>query len=366
MPGLRRAGAEGQFVFDWLEHPDQDAYWQRWSLEPRYAQLQVPALHLGGWYDIFLRGTLRNFVGLSAAANAAQQLVVGPWMHMPWSRSVGCLDFGSEADSQVDQRQLAFFDRHLKEEEAGDFARKVSVFVMGENRWRHFEAWPPAGAQARTFYLHSGGLANTAAGDGTLSADAPEQEPPDVFVYSPLAPVASAGGASCCFAGAAPMGPAWQAQVELAPGVLVYTGAVFEKSCTIIGPVSVRLWAVSTARDTDFTAKLCLVQADGTSVNLCGGILRARYRESLVEPSLIEPGRAYLYRIDLGATAVTCAPGTRLRLQVSSSDFPQWDRNLNTGGVFGAEGPSAAVVATQLVLHERAYPSALELLVCEE
>ena len=371
LPGLRRAGAEGQFFFDWLQHPNQDDYWQRWSLEPRYTGIEVPALHIGGWYDVFLRGTLRNFSGLAAdaateTARAGQQLVVGPWAHMPWSRHVGCMDFGPDAPSQADRRQLAFFDRHLKNKLSGEFGERVSVFVMGENRWRHFDGWPPAGAQPQTLYLHSGGQANTNEGDGVLSPDAPEHEPPDVFVYSPLAPVGSAGGASCCFANVAPMGPAAQATVESEPGVLVYTGAAFEDDLTIIGPVQIHLWAVSTACDTDFTAKLCLVQTDGTSVNLCGGIVRARYRESLAAPSLIEPGRAYLYRIDLGGTAVTCRRGTRLRLQVSSSDFPQWDRNLNTGGVFGTEGPSAAVVATQLVLHEREYPSRIEFLVCEE
>ena len=367
LPGLQRAGEEGRFFFDWLDHPDQDAYWQRWSLEHRYPQIEVPAMHIGGWYDVFLRGTLRNFSGLTTGpAGATQQLVVGPWTHMPWGRNVGGMDFGPSAHSQADPRQLAFFDRHLRERESGEFGERVSVFVMGENRWRHFETWPPVGARVRTLYLHSGGQANTSEGNGALSEEAPEHEPPDVFVYAPLSPVGSVGGASCCFPGVAPMGPAPQAAAESDPGVLVYTGAVLENDVTTIGPVRVNLWAVSTALDTDFTAKLCLVYADGTSINLCGGIVRARYRESLAAPSLIEPGRAYLYRIDLGATAVTCKRGTRLRLQVSSSDFPQWDRNLNTGGIFGAEGPSAAMVATQLVLHDREHPSGLELLVCEE
>ena len=367
LPGLRRAGEEGQFFFDWLAHPDQDAYWQRWSLESRYPKMEVPALHIGGWYDIFLRGTLRNFSGMSAGLERAeQQLVVGPWWHMPWNQSVGCMDFGPDAHSHADLRQLAFFDRHLREEDPSQFGERVSVFVMGENRWRHFDAWPPGGALGQTLYLHSGGQANTAGGDGVLSGEPPNSEPPDIFVYSPLSPVASAGGASCCFAGVSPMGPAPQGQPESDPGVLVYTGPALEKQLTIIGPVRVRLWAVSSACDTDFTAKLCLVQADGTSVNLCGGILRARYRESLAAPTLIEPGRAYCYEIDLGATAVTCRRGSRLRLQVSSSDFPQWDRNLNTGGVFGEEGPGAAVIATQLVLHEGRYASCVEFLICAD
>lgn len=362
LPGMRRAGAEGEFFFDWLDHPNQDAYWERWSIEPRYSKITVPSLHIAGWYDTFLRGALRNFAGMGGD----KQLVVGPWTHMPWSRRAGCVDFGPRANSQADRRQLAFFNRHLKEEASPDFGERISVFVMGENRWQHLDSWPPAGARVQRLYLHSDGLANTSEGDGTLSEESPEHESPDVFIYSPLAPIQSAGGTSCCFAPVAPMGPAWQTQVESEPGVLVYTGPALTRTLTIIGPVRVNLWAVSTACDTDFTAKLCLVGPDGVSANLCGGIVRARYRESLVAPSLIEPGQPYLYSIDLGATAVACAPGTRLRLQISSSDFPQWDRNLNTGGIFGAEGPSAAIIATQTVLHERAHPSHLELLVYTE
>ena len=159
------------------------------------------------------------------------------------------------------------------------------------------------------------------------------------------------------------MGPADQAEVETNPGVLVYTTEPFAGSCCVIGPVTVRLWAASTAADTDFTAKLCRVDARGHSVNLANGIIRARYRNSLVEASLIEPGRPYEYHIDLGSTAVKFLPGERLRVQVSSSDFPHWDRNLNTGGVFGREAISAAIVATQLILHDPTHPSHLGITV---
>ena len=156
------------------------------------------------------------------------------------------------------------------------------------------------------------------------------------------------------------MGSADQRHVEADPGVLVYTSAPFDRGCFVIGPVKLRLWAVSTARDTDFTAKLCRVETTGRSVNLCSGIIRARYRNSLVEASLLEPGRAYEYEIDLGATAVRLKPGECLRLLVTSSDFPHWDRNLNTGMEFGTEKLSDAEVATQMVLHEQRHPSRLE------
>lgn len=358
-PELRAAGPLGQFYFDWLAHPEADAYWRRWSLEHRQDRITVPALHVGGWYDIFLAGTLRNFQAGAALRPGAHQLVVGPWLHMPWSRKVGSVDFGPEARSPVDELQLAFFDRHLRGI-GGAAAAPVSVFVMGENRWRPFAAWPPAGTTARRLFLHSGGSANSAAGDGRLRAEAPQAEPPDVFVYSPLFPVPSAGGASCCFADLAPMGPADQGSVESTLLVLVYTGEPVAAPLVITGAVTLRLWATSSARDTDFTAKLCVVGRDGTSTNLCGGIIRARYRAAPEAPSLLEPGKAYRYTIELGSTAVRLEAGERLRLQVGSSDFPQWDRNLNTGGVPGAEPPSAAVIATQFVLHDAEHPSVLE------
>jgi putative CocE/NonD family hydrolase len=285
---------------------------------------------------------------------------------MPWQRQVGCVDFGAEALNPIDRRQLAFFGQHLKGESPPHDGAAVEVFVMGENAWRRFASWPPADARPTAYFLHSRGGANTRDGDGWLSPEPPGPEPPDVLVYSPISPVPSAGGTSCCFPSVAPMGPADQAEVETNPGVLVYTAEPFSRPACLVGPVTLRLWAASTAVDTDFTAKLCRVDAQGRSVNLANGIIRARYRASLAEASLIEPGRPYEYAIDLGATAVRFLPGERLRVQVSSSDFPHWDRNLNTGGVFGREPISAAVIATQLVLHDPGNPSRLEVMVLPE
>jgi putative CocE/NonD family hydrolase len=361
MPFLR-GKPESQFFFDWLDHPANDAYWQRWSLESSYPQLQIPTLHFGGWYDVFLRGTIRNFQGMKSAGAPNQQLLIAPWIHMPWAQQVGCLDFGPDAVNSMDQRQLAFFDHFLKEESLREEPEPVEVFMIGENRWRRFASWPPPQAQPRSLFLHSKGSANLTPSDGSLSPEPPTSEPPDVYIYTPFYPVLSAGGSSCCFPAVAPMGPADQRGVEADPGVLVYTSAPMPKDCTIAGPVKLRLWAVSTARDTDFTAKLCRVDRGGTSINLCSGIIRARYRNSLTEASLLEPGRAYEYEIDLGATAVRLTAGECLRVLVSSSDFPHWDRNLNTGGEFGTEQLSQAIVATQLILHEERYQSRLEYL----
>jgi putative CocE/NonD family hydrolase len=260
----------------------------------------------------------------------------------------------------VDDVVVAWFDRFLKDAGAAAHEAPVTVYVLFDG-WRDFDAWPPAAARPTDWYLHSGGRANTASGDGTLSADAPGDEPADVFVYNPAAPPPGAGGHSCCLAALAPMGPACQAEREAQKAVLVYTTDLLERPLELVGDVVVTLFAASTAIDTDFTARLCVVDEEGRSTNLLEGIVRARYRDSLSTPSLLEPGRVYELRIALGPIAALVEAGRRLRLQVSSSDFPQWDRNLNTGGRLGAEGPAAAVTATQFVLHDRDQPSRISL-----
>ena len=213
----------------------------------------------------------------------------------------------------------------------------------------------------RSWFLHSGGRANTAFGDGTLSLERPGDEPADVFVYDSSFPAPSRGGHSCCFENLAPMGPAEQKGTEALNIVLVYTSAPLERDLTLIGDVSLTLHAASSARDTDFAARLCVVAPDGRSTNVQEGIVRARFRDSLSEPKPLRPGEVYEYRIALGPVGLRIPAGRRLRLDVSSSDFPQWDRNLNTGGALGGEGASAAVTATQVVLHDRARPSRVTL-----
>ncbi|MBX6341573.1 MAG: CocE/NonD family hydrolase [Thermomicrobiaceae bacterium] len=356
----------GRYFFDWLAHPTYDDYWRQWSVDEDYSRIDVPALHVGGWYDVFLSGTVKNFLGLRAEAGserarASQKLVVGPWYHLPWAHVTGAIDYGIEAGSIVDAWQIRWFDQFLRDDDTGVLDSPVTLFVMGEGRWRDFESWPPQGTAFYDYFFHSGGAANSVDGDGTLSLEPPGNEPPDVFTYDPLAPVPSLGGHSCCFPNIAPMGPAEQTPVEVLHGVLVYTSPPLERDLRVIGPVTATLHAVTSAADTDFTVKLCDVGPDGRSFNIQEGIVRARFRESLASPSPITPGQIYAYQIDLGPTAHVFRAGHRIRVQVSSSDFPQWDRNLNTGGPLGAEGPTRAVVATQIVLHEGAYASRITL-----
>jgi putative CocE/NonD family hydrolase len=349
------------YYFDWLEHPVFDNYWRQWHLGDSYEYIQVPALHVGGWYDIFISGTLRNFEGIRRAGRRDQKLLVGPWFHMPWTRMVGQIDFGPQARNCVNDWQLRWFDQFLKGEDTHVLDTPVTIFVMGAGVWRDAESWPLPGTEMVDFYFHSDGRANSAAGDGLLTREVPGNEPPDIFTYDPLAPTLSAGGHSCCFPFVAPMGPADQSEVEALNSVLVYTSAPLEQDLEICGPVTLTLYAASSAVDTDFTAKLCDVSPDGRSVNLQEGIMRARYRQSLTESSLLQPGEIYQYTIDLGPTCNRFRAGHRIRVQVSSSDFPQWDRNMNTGQQPAVETPVDAVIATQVVFHDANYPSHITL-----
>ena len=358
-------GGYTDYYFDWLAHPTYDDYWKRWSIDEDYARIVTPGLHIAGWYDIFLSGSVKNFVSLqeragTEAARTNQRLVIGPWFHMPWRPLVGAN--GEDASPNlVEDWQLAWFDHHLKGIAERAHETKVTLFVMREDRWRHFSSWPPANSRPTSFYLHSSGRANSAFGDGTLSIVPPAQEDADIFTYDPVAPPPSPGGHSCCFDFVAPMGPADQAAREQSNGVLVYTTAPLTDDLILIGDVTLELHAASSAVDTDWTARLCVVDLDGVSTNIQEGIVRARHRDSLTEPSLIEPDRVYAYGMSLGPVGVKIGVGERVRLSVSSSDFPQWDRNLNTGGALGVEPATAAVVATQTVLHNAEHPSRLVL-----
>ena len=356
----------GRYFFDWLDHPAYDDYWRRWSIDEDYSRIDVPAMHIGGWYDVFVGGTTKNFEGLrweatSEASRLAQKLLVGPWYHLPWSRLTGAADFGQQARNIVDDWQLRWFGQFLQDEDTGVLTSPATIFLMGQNHWIEESSWPPEGTKLRDYYLRSRGSANSIDGDGQLSAEPPDKEPPDVYTYDPIFPIPSSGGHSGFVPSVAPMGPADQAGVEVLNGVLVYTSAPLEKDLTVIGQVSVTLYAATSASDTDFTAKLCVVSPEGRSTNIQEGIVRARYRESLSHPTPITPDEVYEYRIELGPTAYVFKAGSRIRVQVSSSDFPQWDRNLNTGGSPFAEGVTQARVATQIVLHDANHPSRLTL-----
>jgi putative CocE/NonD family hydrolase len=327
----------------------------------------VAAFHVAGWYDIFLDGSIRNYCGLreraaDEAARAGQRLVIGPWHHVPWAPIVSGWNFGDEARSGINAWQLRWFEHWLKDvqNEVPDDP-PVRIFVMGENRWRDEREWPLSRARTTEYFLRSAGPANSLNGDGILTPERPADEEADIFIYDPRAPALSLGGRSCCRYLISPMGPADQRPVEIMNGVLIYSTPPLPQDIEVTGPVSAVLFAATTARDTDWTVKLVDVYPDGRAINIADGILRARYRRSLSSPEPLTPGEVYEYRIDLGSTSNLFWAGHRIRVEISSSNFPCYDRNLNTGNSLGDEWIADCVVATQTVFHDAARPSHIAL-----
>lgn len=361
MPGMSEPGV-APFWADWTGHRADTGYWQQWRIADAHPTMAVPGFHIGGWFDIFLGGTLRNFTGLAAAGNAPQKLLIGPWAHTNYDRYLGALEFGPTGAANfagVIGDINTWLDRHLRGDETVDTGPAVRYFVMGANQWRTDDTWPPKGARAERWYLHSGGRANSLRGDGALSREAPSGgEPSDTFLYDPARP-APTGGGNLLMAAIRQPGPWDQSGIEQRDDVLVYTSPPLSEPLTIAGPVRVRLWAATDGPDTDWTAKLVDLYPDGTAVGLCDGIIRARYRGSRREPVLLTPNEPYDYDIDLVATANHFPAGHRLRVEISSSNFPRFDRNTNTGGEIATE--SSWRVAVQRVLHSAEQPSWLEV-----
>ena len=352
------------YFYDWLKHPTWDDYWKQWSPRLRYGDIRVPALNLSGWYDVFMNGSIENFTGMRKQGGSPEarmgQLVIGPYIHLPWERKIGDLDFGPEADNRADERQLRWFDYWLKGKPNGvDKDPPVQVFVMGANTWRSAADWPIPGTKFTTFYLRSNGEANSSGGNGMLTTERPDLEAADHFQYDPANPVPSKGGHSCCVADVAPLGPYDQSEIEQRADVLVYSTPPLEEPVEVTGPISLTLYAASSAEDTDWTAKLVDVYPDGRAINLNNGIIRARYRWSIERTELLTPDTITRYTIAIWPTSNLFAAGHRIRLEVSSSNFPHYDRNPNTGHPFGAD--SEMVVASQTVYHDRRRPSALVL-----
>jgi uncharacterized protein len=345
-----------------LSHPDADRFWAPGDIESHHHKFLVPAFHLTGWYDTLLAGTLRNFTGLRAHAGTDdarrfQRIVIGPWTHARptlATTKIGDVDFGPDAGFDSDEAMLRWFDYWLRGgSRAAVETPPVRLFVMGENRWRDEQEWPLARAVSTAYYLRSGGRANTLAGDGRLESSAPASEPADHYTYDPNDPVPT--GAS----GGYSRVPMDRRQVEQRADVLVYTTPALSSDVEVTGPLALTVWVTSDARDTDFTGTLADVFPDGTARALSDGILRARYREGKASPKLLTPGEPTEITIDLGATSNLFRAGHRIRVEVSSSNFPRFDRNPNTGGVFGEDG--AVRRAAQTVLHNARHPSRLIL-----
>jgi putative CocE/NonD family hydrolase len=350
------------FMDDWVAHPVYDDYWKQRSIKGDYQDITVPILNIGGWYDIFSKTTLETIQSVreqskNRLARRNQFAVIGPWGHGVGGQKLGDLDFGEGAKLNIGALQTKWFEYWLKDKETGvqDWPA-YKLFVMGENRWRGENEWPLARTKWTEAYLHSSGKANTRNGDGVLKLDKPEPEKTDKFTYDSANPVPTKGGNNLT---GPPIGPYDQTEIEERDDVLVYTSDALEHPLEITGPIKLVLYAASSARDTDFTAKFVDVHPNGKAYILCDGIARARYRGSNTQVGLIEPGAVYKYEIDLWVTSNVFLEGHRARLEISSSNFPRFDRNPNTGHPFGADAELAK--AEQTIYHDSEHPSHLLL-----
>jgi uncharacterized protein len=351
-----------------------DEAWDYLNIDGKYEVVDVPTFHIGGWYDCFVGETLKQYEVMKSLSDErgtrSPLLMVGPWTHDNFESTLGDLDFGiGSSDSFLDYRgdltdaHLRWFDATLKgEEDALQGTPPVKVFVMGENRWRGYEEWPPPGSREEEWFMISGGsLRREPGGVG---------DEPASYDYDPEDPVPTVGG-PILLADIHRPGPRDQRAIEARPDVLCYTSRVLESPHTVLGSVYVTLFAASSAPDTDFVARLVDVYPDGRAICVCDGILRASARESYpapgvirpMAPSPIEPGEVYEYVIDLWATGITFLPGHRIRVEITSSSHPRWERNLNTGE--GAFASSRTEVARQTIFQDAGRPSRITLTVVE-
>lgn len=346
------------YFLDWLAHPDYDEYWKRWAIDEHYKDITAPALTIAAWYDIFQGGSLRNFEGLKS--KGGQRLLVTIGGHAGGGRKIGDVDFGAPAAEFNELKVTMEWYDYLFKGARNRFAGKpVRIFVMGANEWRDEDDWPLKRARETKYFLHSSSGANSLRGDGVLSTEIPGQENADHYIYDPANPAPTTGGPLCCDAVHLAPGPKDQRAVEAREDVLVYSTSALSQDTEVTGPVSVELYAKSSAVDTDFTAKLVDVLPDGFAQNLTEGIVRARYRNSRAKTALMNPGEVYKFTIDLWATSNVFRKGHKLRVEISSSNFPRFDRNLNTGQ--SAASSSFSVSATNTILHDAEHPSALSL-----
>ncbi len=358
-------GELAPYYLDWLAHPTYDSYWKQWAIEEHYADIQVPSLTVAAWYDLFQGGSLKNYIGLragagNAQARAGQHLLVAIGGHSGWSQKVGDVDFGADAQFDENEVTLSWYE-YLFKGKQNEFAngKPVKLFVMGENKWRYEDSWPPARAKETKYFLHSAGKANGLDGNGVLSTEAAKSESGDTYTYDPADPVPTTGGPLCCDPAHLATGPRDQAAVEKRADVLVYTTPALEQDTEVTGPVTLDLFVKSSAVDTDFTGKLVDVWPNGFAQNLTEGILRARYRTSMTSAEPLTPGKVYELKIDLWSTGNVFLKGHKIRLEVSSSNFPRFDRNLNDGK--DAADTAEFRKAENTVLHDREHPSALVL-----
>lgn len=355
------------FLTDILDHDTFDDYHRRFNIRDMSDQINVPAFCVTGWYDTLLGHNLEHFRRLknNTADDVVRnqtRLMIGPWTHSSFQNTVGELNFGLAASGETLELaydltglHLWWFDYFLKGIDNGITGEPpIKIFVMGKNRWRSENEWPPARARYTPYYFHSRGHANSAFGDGELSTVRPLEEPPDYFLYNPRTPVPTRGG-NVVLPLNYSRGPVDQSSLDTRGDILIYTSVPLNNDLEVTGPVKVILYAASSALDTDFTAKLCDLFPGGRSLNIVDGIIRARYRDGIETCRMLKPGEVYRFEINLWATSYLFKAGHRLRVAISSSNFPHFDRNPNTGKL--ARDSTETEPALQTIFHNSRYPS---------
>ena len=361
---LPAAAEVAPYFRDWVEHETNDDYWRKIKVSDSYSQMNIKALHAGGWHDIFSGGSIRNFIRLqkeapSKEARDGQRLMMGPWAHAATSPEgkIGDVTFGNQAVLDMNGTIVKWYDFALKGKQ-NEFATTapVKIFVMGDNIWRAENEFPLARARETRYYLHATKGAQSAAGDGGISTAAPQNEKPDIYEYDPASPVRTIGGRLCC---GLLTGPFDQRPNESRTDVLVYSTPPLAHDVEVTGFITAELYAATSAADTDFTAMIVDVDPAGYARYLGDGVIRARFRNSTEKAEPIEPGRIYKYTIDLWATSNVFKAAHRIRVYISSSNFPRFNRNLNTGEkTFGG---TRMLKARQTIYHDAEHPSAIVL-----
>lgn len=370
-------GRKIEFWKEWLSHPNYDEYWAKQGMKNRYHRINIPSVTATGWYDDGQHGALENYYGLmregTEFAKKNAKLIIGYWRHggpYPHAENdytkLGTFDFGPDALLDLETYELRWFDYWLKGFNNNIMNEaKVELFILGKNGWRDEKEWPLPDTKYTEFYFHSNGKANTLFGDGRLSMEVPGEQPPDKYVYDPADPVPSVRGGTGARGGIS-SDPIDQRINEKRMDVLCYTSEVLKDDVEIVGPVKIVLFASSSARDTDFCGKLVDVHPNGAAYNVCyaaSGLISTRFRESMEKPSLIEPGKVYRYEIELRPTGAIFRKGHRIRVEISSSDFPIFNRNLNTGK--NPYTTTDMVTADQTIFHNPEYPSHIVLPIIE-
>jgi putative CocE/NonD family hydrolase len=344
------------YVRDWISHRDPGEYWTAQDISSRIDRIQIPALHIAGWFDTYLEGSVAGYIALSSGAGtevarANQYLVAGPWVHIPWGDRAGDANLGDAANLNTDSILLRWFNHWLKDAGEFDDEPRIRYFALGPNEWRSAEEWPADAAHS--LYLHSAGNANSRKGDGWLTKDAPRaDEQRDVFVYDPEVPVPAPGSAQ------AMSGPFDQAAAELSNNLLVYTSETVVRETEIFGQPRIRLYAATSASHADFTAKIVRVTAAGRAEFLSIGIARSSW---LFGDAGYAADEVHAWEFTLEPIAFVLAAGERLRLEVASSAFPLYDRNPSTDTPPQLADNWNWGRSTQQVLHSASHPSALYL-----